>query len=278
MITRKPEQLFQAAEEAAAPVSSNGRESHEVRLSRVLKVATTVIAKEGYQRATMRTVAKTAGVSLAGLYHYFKSKEEMLFLIQFRTFSALVSNLREKLHGVKDPDKQLEVMIRAHVGYFAANMAALKVCSHELDLLTGEVYRNIRAIRHEYYSLAHDIIRRILETRSDAGCDRSHKSRPDAVGEGMVETPPHAGEKILEARCVGGERVVEAGGQTRTGGTGERPLDVRVATMSLFGTLNWLYRWYDPKTGPSPTTLARQITEQLLNGTIGRNLTGATKM
>ncbi len=241
-MSRKAEQAFSNPGEAVkTPAGSDGRETHDARLSRILRVATVIIARDGYQRATMRAVARAAGVSLAGLYHYFKNKEEMLFLIQFRTFSALVSNLREKLHRVTDPDKQLGVMVRAHVGYFTANMAALKVCSHELDLLTGEAYRKTRAIRHEYYNLTRDIVRRIVETRSDG------------ASEVVPATGLNPGKKT-------------AGTRGRDGS-----LDVRVATMSLFGTLNWLYRWYEPKKGPCPTALAKQITEQCLNGIVGRS-------
>ena len=218
MITRKPERLFQDAEDTANGArTSDGRESYDDRLSRILRAATTVIAREGYQRASMRAVSKAAEVSLAGLYHYFVGKEQMLFLIQFRTFSSLLGNLREKLHGVAAPREQLRVMIRAHVGYFAANIAALKVCSHELDMLSGDAYRQTRAIRREYYTLTREIIEAVLKTNAPAG--------------------PH---------------------------------DAHVATMSLFGTLNWLYHWYEPTKGPSPTALAKQITDQFLTGLLNQ--------
>ncbi len=46
-------------------------------------------------------------------------------------------------------------------------------------------------------------------------------------------------------------------------------LDGHVATMSLFGTLNWLYRWYDPKRGRAPSSIANQIAEQFLHGVLG---------
>jgi AcrR family transcriptional regulator len=111
-------------------------------------------------------VSKAAGVSLAGMYHYFDSKEKMLFLIQFRTFNSLLAGVRERLHGVSDPLEQLSVMVRAHVSYFAANMAALKVCSHELDSLSGDAYEETRRIRHEYYELTRDIVRRVLNGRA----------------------------------------------------------------------------------------------------------------
>lgn len=217
MITRKAEQAFDSPEApSAGDRSSDVRISYDERLSQILNAATGLIARVGYEKASMRAVGKAAGVSQAGLYHYFDSKENMLFLIQFRTFSSLLNNLKEKMHGVNDPVEQLRVMVRAHVGYFAANIAALKVCSHELDSLTGEAYESTRRIRREYYDLACSIVDRVFAAHA-----------PDSA------------------------------------------LDHHVAIMSLFGTLNWLYRWYDPKRGRSPTALANQIAEQFLSGVLG---------
>lgn len=208
MESRKTEQLFE---------SLDHRDGFDERLTRILEVATVVIARLGYAKASMRAIATATGVSLAGLYHYFDSKEMMLFLIQFRTFSSLLNNLREKLHGVSDPVEQLRVMVRAHVSYFAANMAALKVCSHELDSLSGDAYDETRRIRREYYELTRSIVDRVVGTAAVNGS-----------------------------------------------------LDRHVATMSLFGTLNWLYRWYDPKKDRPPSALANQISNQFLQGVLGR--------
>ncbi len=217
MISERSERLFASKEEPSpANRSPDIRESYDDRLNHILEAATGVMARVGYEKASTRAVAKAAGVSLAGLYHYFDSKERILFLIQFRAFSSLLNNLREKLHGVSEPVEQVRVMVRAHVGYFAGNMAALKVCSHELDSLTGAAYEETRDIRRDYYELARSIIGRVLEEN----------------------------------------------------GT-KNTLDQHVATMSLFGTLNWLYRWYDPKQGRSPTAVANQIATQFLHGLFG---------
>lgn len=214
MISGRPEQMFDIEGQVPQTVlPGDARETHDDRLNRILEAATRVFARVGYQRASMRAVAKAAGVSLAGMYHYVASKERILFLIEFRAFNSLLNNLREKLHGVDDPVEQLRVMVRAHVAYFAAHMAALKVCSHELDSLTGEAYEETRRIRREYYELTRSIIDNVLQAHA-----------PDSA------------------------------------------LDRHVATMSLFGTLNWLYRWYNPKRDRAPTALASQITVQFLSG------------
>lgn len=222
MISKDPEQMFDPAGGRPKPhVTTDGRETYDERLSHILEAATRTIARAGYEKASMRAVAKATGVSLAGLYHYFDSKEKMLFLIQFRTFSSLLHNLKEKLVDVTNPVEQLRVMIRAHVAYFAANMAALKVCSHELDSLTGSSYEETKHIRRDYYELTRGIIDRVLTDLA-----------PDSQ------------------------------------------LDRHVATMSLFGTLNWLYRWYDPKRGPSTAGVASQITNQFLHGLVRANKNG----
>lgn len=215
-LPQRPERTFER-DKGPSPDnrSSDARGTYDERLNHVLRAATDVIARTGYEKATMREVAKTAGVSLAGLYHYFDGKERILFLIQFRAFNSLNNGLREKLHGVTDPVEQLQIMVRAHVDYFAANMAALKVCSHEFDTLSGEAYEETRKVRRQYYDLTRAIVERIFDTRA-----------PD------------------------------------------KTLDRHVATMLLFGTLNWLYSWYAPKRGCSPTTVANQITTQFLNGVL----------
>lgn len=224
MESQKPEHMFEEKAVAGPGAQTlEPRKSYDGRLNDILEAATVVIAREGYRKASMRTIARATGVSLAGLYHYFDGKEKMLFLIQFRAFSALLNNLREKLHGVDDPVEQLRVMVRAHVSYFVANMAALKVCSHELDSLTGTAYAETRRIRREYYELTRSIVDRVLQ------------EEPNANG----------------------------------------ALDRRVATMSLFGTLNWLYRWYNPKKDRPPSALANQISTQFLHGVLGVSKAGA---
>lgn len=223
MISNEAERTFDPESVGGVDAPPEGRGTFDERLNRILNAATTLIARVGYERASMRQVAQAAGVSLAGLYHYFDSKEKMLFLIQFRTFNALLNGLREKLHDVSEPLEQLRVMVRSHTAYFVANMAALKVCSHELDSLSGEAYAETFAIRRHYYELTRGIV----------------------------------------------DRVFERYAPTST-------LDRHIATMSLFGTLNWLYRWYDPRQGRSPNVLAAQIATQFLHGILGAQATAET--
>ncbi len=211
------------------------RHGASARLDRIVAAATEAFARDGYHKATMRQIAREGpggpGVGLAGMYHYVDSKERLLFLIQFRAFSGLLTEVTAKISGVSDPVEQLRLLILTHVQYVASDMATLKVCSHELDSLTGEAYEQVRRVRRQYYDLARDIVARL----------------------------------IAQERASGGAR----GADPRVDLSGRGGLDESVATMSLFGTLNWIYRWYDPGRDRSPASLAQQVFAQFLAGLLG---------
>ena len=76
---------------------------YDAKLTAVLSASSALFASKGYERATIRDVAQATGMSLAGLYYYFKGKEELLFLIQFRVFQSLCENLREIIKKETDP-------------------------------------------------------------------------------------------------------------------------------------------------------------------------------
>jgi TetR/AcrR family transcriptional regulator, cholesterol catabolism regulator len=128
------------------------------RLARILTHATNVFCDEGYAAASMRDLSRASGVSLSGLYYYFKSKEELLYLIQKHTFSTIVNRLRERLNGVEDPTERVRLFILNHLEYFLANQKAMKVLSHEDDVLKNGFGAEIASIKREYYRICVDLM------------------------------------------------------------------------------------------------------------------------
>src|SRR5947209_11381085 len=123
------------------------------RLAEILTHATDVFCEKGYEGASMRDLSRATGISLAGLYYYFESKEKLLYLIQKHAFSTIVERLRERLAGMRDPEQRIRVFIQNHLEYFLANQKAMKVLSHEDEALKGEFGAEIAAIKREYYRI-----------------------------------------------------------------------------------------------------------------------------
>jgi TetR/AcrR family transcriptional regulator, cholesterol catabolism regulator len=181
------------------------------RLSEILGHATDVFCKKGYEGASMRDLSRASGMSLAGLYYYFQSKERLLFLIQKHTFTTILQSLKKKLAETKDPEQRVRIFILNHLEYFLANQAAMKVLSHEDDVLKNGFGSEVAAIKREYYRI-----------------------------------------------CVGLLDDLKR----------ERGLEfsTRIAVLSLFGMMNWIYTWHNPRTDADADNLAREMSDIFLRG------------
>jgi TetR/AcrR family transcriptional regulator, cholesterol catabolism regulator len=186
----------------------------ERRLGEILQQATDVFFDKGYQGASMRDLSRASGMSLAGLYHYVGSKERMLYLIQKHTFSTILEQLREKLKAVDDPEARVRVFLQNHLQYFLANQKAMKVLSHEDEVLSGEFGAEIAAIKREYYRTCIEILNQFKRER------------------GLEFTS-------------------------------------RIAVLSLFGMMNWIYTWYNPQADADAEHLAQEMGDIFLSGISG---------
>ena len=186
------------------------RIAYDEKLERILRIAAEVFAEKGYHQASIRDISRATGVSLAGLYYYVESKEELLFRIQEHSFVVLLDKLQELLDGVDDPHRKLRLLIENHLRFFVANMKEMKVLSHEAESLSGDLRDKVDAMKREYSDVAVGIIREIA---------------------------------------------------------GDQPaIDLRVATFSLFGMMNWIYNWYRPGRDVPVDELADDIHRLFLTG------------
>src|ERR1700730_17939623 len=123
------------------------------RLSEVLGHATEVFCEKGYEGASMRDLSRASGMSLAGLYYYFGSKERLLYLIQKHTFTTILKQLTARLGESTEPEQRIRIFILNHLEYFLVNQQGMKVLSHEDEALKNGLGSEIAAIKREYYRI-----------------------------------------------------------------------------------------------------------------------------
>jgi AcrR family transcriptional regulator len=184
---------------------------YDRRLAEILTHATQVFCKKGYEGASMRDLSRASGMSLAGLYYYFESKERLLFLIQKHTFATIVHRLKARLEGVSDAEQRIRIFILNHLEYFLANQAAMKVLSHEAEALQNGFAAEVAAIKREYYRI-----------------------------------------------CVGLLDDLKRAGSLQ--------FSTRIAVLSLFGMMNWIYTWHNPRVDADAASIAREMGDVFLRG------------
>lgn len=198
---------------ASAPAARGIATRYDRRLAEILIHATDVFCKKGYEGASMRDLSRASGMSLAGLYYYFESKERLLFLIQKHTFTTVVQSLKARLEGVTDAEERIRIFILNHLEYFLNNQPAMKVLTHEDDALKNGFASELAAIKREYYRICVGLLEELKRSR---------------------------------------------GLQVST----------RTAVMSLFGMVNWIYTWHNPRIDADAASIAREMADVFLGGAI----------
>lgn len=128
------------------------------KLDHLLGAAAALMAERGFDQTSIRDVANGTGISLGGLYYYFKNKEDLLYLIQERTFSDLLGLQESALAEGGDAEARLRRLIRNHLQHFVAHFNELKVCTYELESLNGERYAAIADLRRRYYRCLAEVV------------------------------------------------------------------------------------------------------------------------
>jgi AcrR family transcriptional regulator len=179
----------------------------------VLEYAAHIFCEKGYEGASMRDLSRAAGMSLAGLYHYFDSKEELLYLIQKHTFQTIIERLNERLKDATGPEERIRIFIENHLEYFLANKEAMKVLTHEDETLKNGRGAEIRAIKREYYKICLELLEDLRRAK------------------GLQFSP-------------------------------------RLAVLGLFGMINWIYTWHNPRVDADARMLAQEMGDLFLRGVL----------
>ena len=139
------------------------REPQE-KLQVILRHAAQVFCEKGYEGASIRDISRSSGVSLAGLYHYIKSKQELLYLIQIHTFKTIVARLEKSLAGVTEPVEKLRILVHNHLDYFLRHPVEMKVLAHEDEALEGPFRKEVLEVKRRYVEIALNIFEELRAT------------------------------------------------------------------------------------------------------------------
>jgi TetR/AcrR family transcriptional regulator, fatty acid metabolism regulator protein len=133
------------------------------RRAELLEAAVRVFAAKGFHASRVGDIANEAGVAHGLLYHYFRSKEEVLETIFRETWSILVRETeRIEVSGVPFRE-QLRRFARIYLGSWLVTPELVRVLVREVGR-SPEVGERVDEIRGLFLAL-----RRIVESARDRG-------------------------------------------------------------------------------------------------------------
>lgn len=84
-------------------------------LVKIFKATLKLANSKGFHAMSLRDLCAESGMSMGGLYAYFKNKEELLTLIQEQGRAIVARVMGDQLAGVDDAGRALDVAIRSHL-------------------------------------------------------------------------------------------------------------------------------------------------------------------
>jgi AcrR family transcriptional regulator len=132
---------------------------HDQKREQILQSAAKIFATEGFDRASRATLAKEGGISKANIYHYYDSKDAILFDI----LDSYLSDLRDLILATDveglDPEDRLRRVIRDVLRAYQGSDYEHQVQLNALTALPEDQQDRMRAYQRDMVRYLSDCIR-----------------------------------------------------------------------------------------------------------------------
>lgn len=131
---------------------------YEEKRRQILKSAAKVFATEGFDRASMAQLARECGISKANIYHYYESKDAILFDILDDYLSGLKRRIcSEKLDGLT-PEARLRRVVSAILMAYEGQDFEHKVQMNALGALPDGQQDLLRGYQRDLVRFTADVV------------------------------------------------------------------------------------------------------------------------
>ncbi|MGX7828132.1 TetR/AcrR family transcriptional regulator [Actinokineospora sp. 24-640] len=125
---------------------------------RVMRAAIALFATKGFGATSVREIADAAGVTKGGVYHYFESKDDLLYEVHTRMLRMQTS----RMNTIADDDSPLPERLHAIVADVVettiANLDEAVVFFQSVHLLAADRQAQVRAERRRYHERVRELV------------------------------------------------------------------------------------------------------------------------
>ncbi|OPY75789.1 MAG: HTH-type transcriptional repressor KstR2 [Syntrophorhabdus sp. PtaU1.Bin058] len=137
----------------------------------VLQAAMQLFSEKGFEKTSMRDLAKAADMTTAGLYYHIQSKDHLLKVIEDIIFNQLQATVFTKMGQSGEPKRRLRDFIEAMIDYSLEHAKLVSVLRD--NAITEEFAEEIREHRKLYVKQTEEFLKQLqrdakVEPRVDA--------------------------------------------------------------------------------------------------------------
>jgi len=135
------------------------------RRARMCRTAAQLFRDRGYDATSVSDVARALGMTKAGLYHHFESKEALLFEIMMYGLDRVKDEVIVPVRAIRDPEERLRQLIVRHARIATRGQGAIAHLGDEIRALPPAGRKQIEVRMRVYV----DLVRETLTELQTAG-------------------------------------------------------------------------------------------------------------
>jgi AcrR family transcriptional regulator len=128
------------------------------RRARMCRTAAQLFRERGYDATSVSDVARALGMTKAGLYHHFDSKEALLFEIMMYGLERVRDEVIVPVRLVRDPEERLRQLIVRHARITTRGHGAIAHLGDEIRALPPPARKQVEQRMRVYVDLIRDTL------------------------------------------------------------------------------------------------------------------------
>jgi TetR/AcrR family transcriptional regulator, cholesterol catabolism regulator len=131
------------------------------RRAEICRTAAQIFQERGYDATSVSDIARALGITKAGLYHYFESKEALLFEITAYGLDRVRDDVMLQVRGIRDPEERLRQLVVRHANIATHGRGAVAQLVDEVRALPPGSRKQIEERMRAYFDLVRDTLREL---------------------------------------------------------------------------------------------------------------------
>src|SRR6266849_7357824 len=130
----------------------------DTRRAAMYRTAAQMFRDRGFDATSVSDIARALGLTKAGLYHYFESKEALLFEIMSYGLDRVRDEVVVPVRSIRDPEERLRQLIIRHARITTRGQGAVAHLGDEIRALPPPARKQIETRMRVYFDLIRDTL------------------------------------------------------------------------------------------------------------------------
>lgn len=134
------------------------------RIAQICETTAHIIGEKGYEKTSMRDIARRLRITAPSLYYHVKNKQHLLFLVMNYGAELIKSRVVDPVAELTDPEEKLNLLIKNHVKLMVGQSREVFALIYEQDSLLGRYRAKILTPKRQYVAFIKGILTELKES------------------------------------------------------------------------------------------------------------------